>query len=326
MNDVVRNTLEGLCLGPIQSSGNLAVIPILNGDANGPEYLTLGAALAEKLIAITEVSQGGSVPEVRVVNKGDRPVLLLDGEELAGAKQNRVLNATILVASLSETIVDVSCTERGRWHHVSKEFNDSDVVMARGIRAGKNRAVLQSLKAGRSFQADQGAIWDSIDELADRESVSSPTGAMRDVFAAKRANLEELVSAFQRLDGQRGLIFVVDRAVAGMDLVSRPEAYAGLHSKLVRSYVIDSLPRQTGSRPPTQEAVDQFLERIQNAKETRFASVGLGIDFRYESGEVCGSALVHEDACVHAAFFSNAPYGAAPRMYGFRQRRRFRQE
>ena len=43
---------------------------------------------------ITEVSEGGSVPELRVVNKGDARILVLDGEELRGAKQNRVLNTT----------------------------------------------------------------------------------------------------------------------------------------------------------------------------------------------------------------------------------------
>jgi hypothetical protein len=32
-----------------------------------------------------------------VLNKGNRPVLMLDGEELIGAKQNRIVNLSILV-------------------------------------------------------------------------------------------------------------------------------------------------------------------------------------------------------------------------------------
>ena len=32
----------------------------------------------------------GSVPELEVINKANVPVLLLDGERTAGAKQNRV--------------------------------------------------------------------------------------------------------------------------------------------------------------------------------------------------------------------------------------------
>jgi hypothetical protein len=47
---------------------------------------------------ITEVSEGGSVPNLRVINKTPHHVLLFDGEELKGAKQNRILNTTILIA------------------------------------------------------------------------------------------------------------------------------------------------------------------------------------------------------------------------------------
>jgi hypothetical protein len=44
------------------------------------------------------VSEGGSVPNLRVINKTPHHVLLFDGEELKGAKQNRILNTTILIA------------------------------------------------------------------------------------------------------------------------------------------------------------------------------------------------------------------------------------
>lgn len=46
---------------------------------------------------ITEVSEQGVVPQLRFVNRGRVPVLLVDGEELLGAKQNRIVNLSILV-------------------------------------------------------------------------------------------------------------------------------------------------------------------------------------------------------------------------------------
>ena len=47
--------------------------------------------------------RAGSVPELAVKNPTDANVLLYDGEELLGAKQNRILNVTVLVAARSTT-------------------------------------------------------------------------------------------------------------------------------------------------------------------------------------------------------------------------------
>ena len=67
-----------------------------------------------------------NVPELRVVNPLDANVLLYDGEELLGAKQNRILNVTVLVPAASEKTVPVSCVEEGRWHARSAAFADVD--------------------------------------------------------------------------------------------------------------------------------------------------------------------------------------------------------
>jgi hypothetical protein len=72
-------------------------------------YRTLGEALGTWDIAVTEGSADGSVPELLVVNRANQPVLLIDGEELAGAKQNRMLNTSILIKEVSETQIPVSC-------------------------------------------------------------------------------------------------------------------------------------------------------------------------------------------------------------------------
>ena len=117
---------------------NIAIVPII-ALANGAfQYLTVGEALAAQKIAITETSTAGSVPELMVINRGNKPVLLVDGEELAGAKQNRVLNTSILLKEASETKIPVSCTEQGRWAYSSGSFSESGNVMAYKSRARKS--------------------------------------------------------------------------------------------------------------------------------------------------------------------------------------------
>ena len=51
------------------------------------------------------------------------PVLLVDGEELIGAKQNRVLNLSILIPAKQRCVIPICCVEAGRWRAASREFS-----------------------------------------------------------------------------------------------------------------------------------------------------------------------------------------------------------
>jgi hypothetical protein len=91
------------------------------------------------LLTIREKGEAGTVPELLVINEADSPVLLLDGEELIGVKQNRTLNTTILLKEHSRTIIPVSCTEAGRWSIVLDRFSHSDLFATPRIREKKIR-------------------------------------------------------------------------------------------------------------------------------------------------------------------------------------------
>src|SRR5580704_5666256 len=96
---------------------NLTVFPLLRPEpaCAEPDYLLAEDAIGQGLAEITELPGGGSVPELQFANNSPRAVLLLDGEELIGAKQNRVLNLTILASPKAVTVIPVSCVEAGRW-------------------------------------------------------------------------------------------------------------------------------------------------------------------------------------------------------------------
>ncbi len=130
MDQLITNYLASITLGDPQTYKNINVFPLFSDTNHGLEYLTLKEAMESGTFLVTEVSEGGTVPELKVINKGEKAVLLLDGEELSGAKQNRVLNATILVGGHTEVIIPVSCTEHGRWSYTSAHFADSDTMMA----------------------------------------------------------------------------------------------------------------------------------------------------------------------------------------------------
>ncbi len=133
---------------------------------------------------------------------------MLAGEELVGAKQNRILNTTILLKKHSETIIPVSCTEAGRWHYVSSKFKESEVMASPNIRKINAKAVADSLKSSGNFNSDQEAVWENIAKMSMRANVNSPTEAMDDVFKHKEPTLKDYLNAFPYVPHQRGFLFL----------------------------------------------------------------------------------------------------------------------
>lgn len=297
---------DGLHLGELSIYNELAVAPLFSTRSGGPDYITLKEALGGGGLTISEVSQGGSVPELKLSNGSDRDVLMLDGEELAGAKQNRVLNTTILVAADSSALIPVSCTEQGRWSYKSANFEDSNVCMSPSLRSRKNASVSGSLSASRGFRSDQGEVWESIEELHSSHRTSSGTGAMKDAYEARRCDLADYLEAFPCQEGQCRMAVLIKGRVAGVEMISRPAAYRQLHEKLLNSYAMDIPRSRPGESPAHLDKVRKILERMMEAEERRFPSVGRGKDCRYTARGLHGSALLVEDWFVHLAFFRSS--------------------
>jgi hypothetical protein len=288
-------------------------------------YGTLADALRDGVLVVTEVNAGGSVPDLKVVNNAGSSILLLDGEELKGAKQNRVLNASVLLDANSETIIPVSCTEAGRWAYTSETFKESGYVMPRDLRANRTRSVSASLNRTHEYRSDQSAVWSGIDRMAQASAVESPTRAMTDVFEAKKKELDDCLDAFTHLPDQKGLLVFVNGAVVGFDLISRTAAYEALHPKLAKSYVMDALLQKTnGRRKATLDDARAFVKETQSCSEKKFKSAGLGWDYRFEGVTLVGSSLVHDETAVHTAFFraQNATNGG--RMANYARRAEYR--
>lgn len=134
---IIGETFEHLTIGPAVDSGRLTMHPLINENIIEPQYLTLDQALGNGVITISEVSQSGRVPELMVTNRGKQPVFLLDGEELKGAKQNRVLNVSVLVPGDRKIVVPVSCVEQGRWSQQTRSFKAAGHTMPARMRGGQ---------------------------------------------------------------------------------------------------------------------------------------------------------------------------------------------
>ncbi len=127
-------------------------------------------------------------------------------------------------------------------------------------------------------------------------------------------------------DGQCGLLAVIGDRVEGIDVLSRPEAYATLHRRLVESHAMDFLIRKEGvaRKPLDPEAPARFLAAAAKAEETTHATPGLGSDHRLHFRWGHGAALRVDDTIVHLALFGGGGLGHCHAPTEPRLRRRHR--
>lgn len=300
----ISETLNKLTIGQIITHQNLTMFALMNGGGVEADYITLDEAMLAGTVQVTEVSEGGSVPELQFVNGGYRAVLLLDGEELVGAKQNRALNLTILVPSKSTIVIPVSCVEQGRWGYRGRDFKTSDKAQFAEGRARKAASVSYCMASGSGRYSDQGDVWDSISEKMSRMEVHSETMAMEDSYESVRPRLNEFIGAFAAQDGQVGALFIINGEVSGLDLFDSHDTIRKLMPKLVGSYAMDALDRDnpTASAPENGLA-EEFLKVIAAAQVSAHEAVGMGTDLRFQSQFVSGGALEVEDRVVHLCAF-----------------------
>jgi hypothetical protein len=300
--------LTHITIGTPTTFRNLTLFPLLRPAPHSaaPDYLLLEDALLQGTVQITELADGGSVPELQLENHSPYAVLLLDGEELLGAQQNRVLNLTILAAPKTVTIIPVSCVEAGRWHMQSPSLRSASHVMYASARAARTSQVTHSMRSTGTRRSDQSAVWSDIAGKALRMHAESPTQAMAAVYDQHALTIEEYVRAFDCRALQAGVLFAIDGHPVGLDLFDHPQTLHGLFPKLVRSYALDALETATAAvqKVTSHAAIERVLADIATAAIFTQAAVGLGQDVRISGKRMSGGALWAADRYIHICVFA----------------------
>jgi len=289
---------------------NLTILPLLRQSSSDANYDTLDAALGGGTLDITEVSESGSVPEIKVQNRGTRPVLIIDGEELVGAKQNRTVNLSILVPPSSTVVVPVTCVEAGRWNARSRNFTAAPRTHFSTGRAAKSSQINASLLSEGVARADQSQVWRQIAEKSARLEAHSATGAMADIFESQSSAIEAYVRELPIADNQVGAVFLLNGEPTGVDLFDHHKTFILLIPKILRGYALDAIDSRSNqsSVPSTTQPVmrtraEQFLRNVVDAPRTSFDAPGMGEKWRLSTPGISGGALIVNGDVVHMSAF-----------------------
>ena len=327
-------------LAPPQRSERLTVFPLITREEVELPYLLLADALADGTLEITEVGSG-TVPTLRAANRGEEDVLILDGEQLVGAKQNRMTNRTLILPARSETKIPVSCMERGRWDRGDRRFRSAPQHSPGRVRKTARKLEARRVATGREASPDalsgaQSEVWSEIRDHARALDAHSPTEALDHLYARRREDIVGRVGRFPPVEGQVGLLAFLDDEVLGLDVVGGRAHWARLHDRLLRGYLMDALGREhlrraasAGAGPsasaggtgrgepdaPDQADALRFLARVGNAARDEAPTVGKE---RYAvlTGDVLGAEVTDGDRLAHRSAFAPDEDGGGGAVHG----------
>lgn len=286
--------------------GPLTIIPLIARDAPELPYALMSDAIELGVLRITEVGSG-TVPELLATNSGDSTILVLDGEQLIGARQNRTTNRSLLLPRFSRIGIPVACMEQGRWHFDSEDFtapkqSSPASVRRRAREVEARRAAVGEAAPPQVLAEAQGSVWEAIRQSSELLRAASDTGALNHLYRARDVDLRSWMREFAREEGQVGLLAFVGMRPLGMDLIGCPRLYERLHERLLPGYILDALGAETPPRGAGTATAQRFLDRVAAARRVESPSVGLG---RYAvlSGGVIGGELTAEAGIVHLSAF-----------------------
>ncbi len=291
--------LNATSLGPPRTLGALSVVPVHAPAGTPARYRPFDAALAAGSVTITEKPHA-TVPTLLIENSGDLPVLLLDGEEVVGGRQNRVLNTSLIVPPKTAFDLPVSCVEHGRWHEARPDFAPGE-AMYPALRMMKMAQVRESVETRGVAMSDQGAVWEEIAARHRRVGSHSATGAVRDAYIQNERLLRSAEQDLPCPERAVGVVALVGGRALSADLFDRPETLAHYWRRLVRSYALEAMEGNLAE--PDLHSAERLLRRPARAECRAFASAGLGTDVRIRGNGVVGTGLLFEGSPVHTALF-----------------------
>lgn len=302
LKDIFANT--PVELGPTSKIHGLGIVSLLCGEGpfEFPDLALVEDAVSKSFVRITETSDRGEVPVLRVDNSGHQPVIILEGEELIGGKQNRVVNITVIVKAGCGLNIPVSCMEAGRWAFRRREFDSGQALFRAKSRAIQKESVMACLSTGRGFRSDQRAVWNEVNESLEATGATSASSDFRASRERMSHRIEEFVTGFTMADRQIGAVFMSSAGILGMELLATSDLFRRASDKIVRSFAFEVLSEENLKDIREGEA-KSWWDKVLAAPISTHPSPGSGQVVKLDDPDLIGSGLYWNNVVVHLSCF-----------------------
>ena len=280
--------------------------------AAGPAFpcLSSTAAMRSRSIVVTEKQPEPSVNEVVVENRSNQHVFFLDGDILAGAKQDRVVNTSMVLPPNSTTPIPVSCLEHGRWSRAYADFSKSPHAAPSFLRAKKAAAVSHTAQSAKHFMGYQAEVWDDVATYHRQFRHLSRTGNLNDLYGTFGKDLQASAKYFGRNKDANGLAFFIGGRVASVDVFNNADLCGEYFEALLHAALLEGV-RWHGERVDlSAQSAESFLHAIiVELKETKprtYPGIGIGTQHRWVTNTHAAVQLRCKDSVIHYTVASSS--------------------
>ncbi len=286
-----------------QQIKEMSLVQFSTEKQNTFDYISLTNAIEKNYLEITEIDETADVNNIIAYNKSDKYIFIMDGDILEGAKQNRVMNTSVLLAPNRKYIIPVSCVEQGRWNFVSKNFKSADYSAPFKLRSKKMREVQENLFTRGEHLSNQGEVWEDVHRYASHFRVSSATANLSDVYKKKESDFKEFIDSFEITEGANGIAVFARKKMLCIDVFNRTDIYSEYFEKILKSvaFEIFSLKEKDEkiSEAEAKFKTQDFFDTLENTDKKEFDSVGVGSEFRYQTDSFTGFYLQYKEHLIH---------------------------
>ncbi|MCW5898606.1 MAG: hypothetical protein KIT10_04990 [Flavobacteriales bacterium] len=244
--------LERLALYPVMANGTF-----LAAHASVEKTTPMKSAIADKKLRITEQEHGAQVNKLIAENTSKETLYLMQGEVVAGGKQDRVLAQDLLLAPGQRMEVAAYCVEQGRWESGAERREFSKTT---GVGAQKIRSAVANKK-------EQQAVWQDVAGYLDAKSVNAPTGTFNALQEDKEFQ-QDMARYRRHFDGLYqdhpqvvGVVAVSGDQVIGCDIFATHALFRDAYDGLLTAYITEAITRGAPVKAGHQEA-QSFLDDL----------------------------------------------------------------
>lgn len=272
---------------------NLLIFPLTDGHERSDGVAGIDDLISHRRCRIVEVDPP-QIESIRIDNLSERHLLMLDGEEITGAMQNRIAAASCLVEANTSQRIPAFCVEEGRWQASKKnlDFFSGNSLSYPGLRA----IICGKRPSGAETKNRQRAVWQEITRKLLNTRVSSQTSSMHDIYEKLDDEVNRYLEDARGLEGAQGLMAAASDRFLALDLFGTTTLFEIFKEKLLKSYALEALEYRNQPTSLHHDLPSKTIEILNKTKLRGAPTVGLGRGYHFSSRGLVGKILLLPDA------------------------------